>query len=53
MERHLNDNANFDGRNASIGNVKNAMKKHTAAPIKQLQNPSSLFVACFLVMSTK
>lgn len=38
----LNDKANLDGRIASSGRVRNATKKHIAAPIKQPPKPSSL-----------
>ena len=42
MRTYLNDSANFAGRRASIGSVRNDTKKHTAAPSKQPPNPSNL-----------
>ena len=42
LRNHLKARANFDGRNASSGSVKKAMKKQATAPSKQAPNPSSL-----------
>ena len=39
---HLNARANLAGRSAMTGIVKNATKKHTAAPIKHAPKPSNL-----------
>ena len=41
-QTYLNARANLAGRSAMKGTVKNATKKHTAAPIKHAPNPNSL-----------
>ena len=42
MKVYLNDKANFAGRKARSGRVKNATAKQTAAPARQPKNPSNL-----------
>lgn len=42
-ETDLNAIANLLGLNMTMGSIMNAMKKHTAAPIRHAPKPSSLF----------